>query len=162
MSPSNRAPCRLVCEDDFPRLKTFSDPSEHGNVCRKQNNNNYRCPRGCRKTVNGLAPFCSTLKNPSKPCRRQWRSKEILSNQLSTEKTWYHIFQRQKGSETLLRKKWTFTNENEPKVITSYSYALSLNESIICFDNHLSSRLVVPRPNIVLHYSAIIHGFLYQ
>jgi len=71
MSPSNKAPCRLVCEDNFPRLKVFSDPSEHGNVCRKQNDNNYRCPRGCRKTPNGLVPFCSTRKNPSKPCRKQ-------------------------------------------------------------------------------------------
>jgi len=71
MSSSNKSPCRLVCEDEFPRLETFSNPSKHGNVCRKQNNNNYRCPRGCRKTENGLAPFCSTLNNPSMPCRNQ-------------------------------------------------------------------------------------------
>ena len=86
MSPSNKAPCRLVCEDNFPRLETFSDPSEHGNVCRKQNNNNYRCPRGCRKTKNGMVPFCSTLNNPSKPCRKQWISKEILSKSIFTHK----------------------------------------------------------------------------
>ena len=91
MSPSNKAPCRLVCEDNFPRLETFSDPSEHGNVCRKQNNNNYRCPRGCRKTKNGMVPFCSTLNNPSKPCRKQWISKEIHSKSIFTHKNWYNL-----------------------------------------------------------------------
>ena len=93
MSPSNKAPCRLVCEDNFPRLETFSDPSEHGNVCRKQNNNNYRCPRGCRKTKNGMVPFCSTLNNPSKPCRKQWISKEILSKSILHRKTYYDLLQ---------------------------------------------------------------------
>ena len=52
MSPSNTSPCRLECEDSFPRKQTFPNWSKHGNVCRKKNNNNYRCPRGCRKTKN--------------------------------------------------------------------------------------------------------------
>ena len=70
MSPTNKSPCWLVCEDAFPELQTFSDDSKHGNVCRKQNDNNYRCPRGCRKTKNGKVPFCSAIKDASKPCRK--------------------------------------------------------------------------------------------
>ena len=69
MSPSNTSPCRLGCEDNFPREQTFPNGSKHGNVCRKMNDNNYRCPRGCRKTKNGKAPFCSTMDSPSRPCR---------------------------------------------------------------------------------------------
>ena len=75
MDKSNKSPCRLVCEDEFPRLQTFPNGSQHGNVCRKLNNkpfnnNNFRCPRGCKKTKGGKLPFCSDSKNPSKPCRK--------------------------------------------------------------------------------------------
>ena len=70
MSPNNPAPCRLVCQDGFPRLQTFSDPSQYGNVCKKQSNNNFRCPRGCRKTKSGNEPYCSAKNNQSKPCRK--------------------------------------------------------------------------------------------
>ena len=70
MSHSNKAPCRRVCEDDYPVLQSYPNLSNHGNVCRKENNNNYRCPRGCSKTKDGKAPFCSTLEDASKPCRK--------------------------------------------------------------------------------------------
>ena len=70
MSPNNPAPSRLVCQDGFPRLQTFSDPSPYGNVCKKQSNNNFRCPRGCRKTKSGNEPYCSAKNNQSKPCRK--------------------------------------------------------------------------------------------
>ena len=75
MSPSNTSPCRLGCEDNFPREQTFPNGSKHGNVCRKMNDNNYRCPRGCRKTKNGKAPFCSTMGSSSRPCRNWLISK---------------------------------------------------------------------------------------
>ena len=68
MSTDNKSPCRLVCEDGYPRLQTFPDKSKHGNVCRRTDNNNYRCPRGCRKTRNGKLPFCRSFGN-NKPCR---------------------------------------------------------------------------------------------
>merc|ERR1712135_224292 len=70
-----RFPCRKtcgfcgVCPEGFPREQTFPNGSKHGNVCRKMNDNNYRCPRGCRKTKNGKAPFCSTMGSSSRPCR---------------------------------------------------------------------------------------------
>ena len=73
MDKSNDSPCRLECEDGFPRLQTFADTPQgpqHGNVCRKANNNNFSCPRGCKKTKGGKAPFCSESKNPFKPCRK--------------------------------------------------------------------------------------------
>ena len=87
MSQSNKSPCRLVCEDGFPRLMTYPDASNYGNVCRKplkpQNDNNYRCPRGCKKTKNGKAPFCSTSKDASRPCRNQG-CKDALPNKMNT------------------------------------------------------------------------------
>ena len=70
MSGSNPAPCRLVCQDGFPRLQTFSGPSPYGNVCKKQTNNNFRCPRGCRKTISGNVPYCSAKNDQAKPCRK--------------------------------------------------------------------------------------------
>ena len=70
MDHASKLPCRLGCPDDFPRLQTFSWPSRHGNVCRKRNNNNYRCPRGCKKTTNGKVPFCHERGDPRKPCRK--------------------------------------------------------------------------------------------
>ena len=70
MSGSNPAPCRLVCQDWFPRLKTFSGNPQHGNVCKEKNGNNFRCPRDCRITKSGKAPYCSAKNDPAKPCRK--------------------------------------------------------------------------------------------
>ena len=61
---------------------------EHGNACRKKNNNNYRCPRGCRKTKNGKVPFCSTMHNASRPCRNNQYQRSILRNQMLSNTTW--------------------------------------------------------------------------
>ena len=67
MSPSNKAPCRLVCQDRF--VLEIPNDSQYGSLCREDGSRNYRCPRGCRKTRN--APFCVKSWNRSQPCRKQ-------------------------------------------------------------------------------------------